>query len=400
MKLAEFLTGYIRKHGLRGRYAQHVTAHCREFVAFVDGRDLSEYTCEMLNAFAERLEAEGSKRTTQNKLVSVLAVLRAAASEAGRLDPFGKLVRNRVALAKRPRIIEPGPATPPRVPETVRELLDAYCLERGLCHNTVVQYSDSVRVFERFLCVLAAPLATLSAENINRFALWLEPCVRPRTVKNRVGNLSTLARAALDAGYIPALSKIVRVRVPQQVVRGFTPDEVRRLLIEAAKLNRSYPCGVPRALWWTALVRLNWDTGLRISDILTLRFTDLRDNRTISVSQQKTKRVVTSQLSDETVQCVAAIREPHRELILPWHARREALFKQFRMLAERAGVNGTTKFLRRGGATQMWKLRGPTAAARYLGHTDLTGSLAQRNYLDQSQVCELAPPPPLSDTLS
>lgn len=140
------------------------------------------------------------------------------------------------------------------------------------------------------------------------------------------------------------------------------------------------------------------DTCFRAGDLLDLKFSDLRPNRVVVKVQRKTGRQYAGRLRDETWNAVQRIREqgeqsPER-LIFCWAARREAFYKAFRELAEDAGVRGTSKYLRRARATDEFKRHGPAAAARVLGHADMTGQLAWRNYIDRSQLDSDLPMPP------
>lgn len=270
-------------------------------------------------------------------------------------------------------------------------LLAEYATRRGLRSNTVTQLRDTLRVFGRFVGSPEPATAELRAETVNRFADWLAMRVRPHTVRDRINNLRLLARAAR----LPDAGEIRTVRVPELVVRAFSPDDMRRLLDATARLRGHFPCGVLRREWWRAHLLVKWDTGLRVSDMLALRWSDLRPNLTLCITQRKTSDVILRSVGPQAWSALTAIREPQREVCFPWHARREAYFKAFRRLVRLAGLDaGTSKYIRRAGATQVWKHHGPAAAARYLGHADGTGALAWRNYIDRSQLDENLPLPP------
>src|SRR5437867_2543612 len=97
MTLTEYAQRYCRERRLCQRYAGHVLAHCTEFAAFADNREPADYAADELNAWASHLEAQGTaRRTVENKLGSVAAVLRAATGTASRVRPLGPIVRNRV----------------------------------------------------------------------------------------------------------------------------------------------------------------------------------------------------------------------------------------------------------------------------------------------------------------
>lgn len=285
---------------------------------------------------------------------------------------------------------------------TLKDYLHRYCLARHLKPNTILQMQTSVRQFEAF----AGPkkLAELSAEDVNRFAEHLRSKVKPRSIKAKLTNLMSLVNAALDEGVIETFGRVRHVRVPQAVVIAFTPEDVAKLLA-AARLIPGYNTrtGLKRADWWTAFLLLAWDTAFRLGDLLDLEFSDVRPSGVVAIAQQKTGRVMIGRLRPETLAAVTQLQEQgdsSRPYIFNWHTRREQFYKWFRKLCARAGVKGTSKYLRRSRATDECRRHGGigggglAAAAKVLGHADLTGALALRNYIDRSQLTEELPLPP------
>src|SRR5262245_39921668 len=88
--------------------------------------------------------------------------------------------------------------------------------------------------------------------------------------------------------------------------RPCTPNEFQRLLHVAERVTGSFGCGLSRRAFWKALLRLGWDTGLRMNHLLRLRYADLAGSH-LHFARPKTGRVIKCQLSEATVQCLQAV---------------------------------------------------------------------------------------------
>ena len=144
--------------------------------------------------------------------------------------------------------------------------------------------------------------------------------------------------------------------------------------------------GIKKSAYWEAFLRIGWDSGLRLGDLLALRKDHIKGDRLVVV-QHKTKFPKVSQLSAGTLVAITATFPPERDLLLPWPSVREKFYAAFRELVARANIQGTSRFIRRASATAIEALS-PGFGARHLGHQS-DPRLAARHYIDP----RLLPPP-------
>jgi integrase len=281
---------------------------------------------------------------------------------------------------------------------TLTDVLRRYCLEHDLADGSVEQLEIVVRQFDRFAG--DKPVEQITADTINEWLIHLATQKAPRTVRGKLMTLRTLLSAA---NVLHELGPIRRVKCPANCVEAFTPEEVAKLLSAAERVPGWFGrTGIKKSDWWSAFIRTAWDTAFRLGDLLEIQPKELKDRgeaKVVQHVQHKTGRPVTRRLQPSTweaIQSVLAQGMRDRAAVFPWAAVRYQFYVAFKKFAERAGVKGTSKYLRRARATDECRRNGgnPAAAARALGHADHTGALASRNYIDWSQVTDSLSLPP------
>jgi integrase len=149
---------------------------------------------------------------------------------------------------------------------------------------------------------------------------------------------------------------------------------------------------VPKSVVLLAWTLVGFETGLRFSDIHHLKRSDIR-NDTITVVCQKTGKLACRRISDE---CQRALYEMCRrspdETVFLWALSRRHAFVTWKKFLKWAGMEGSSKWLRRSGATAVESIS-PGAAQHFLGHS--SADLARRHYIDPSLLPPVISPPPL-----
>lgn len=267
----------------------------------------------------------------------------------------------------------------------LRDYLDRYNRAREIKPSTLEHYRWVIRSFERHNGQLRT--SQLSGQAVDDWLIWLRDNGRsPWTIKQRKISLLVLWRAAWSDGFAPPLEPVRRLRPLQHAPEAWTLDEVRAL-IAAAESYHSRP------LWTGSLIRVGYDTGLRLGDLLAVQVGQITSNL-LRVVQGKTGRPVVCQIRPETRQAVDAYIEAYRpETVLwPLWGRREALYRHIRAIVRQASIRpGTFRWLRRSAATQL-EIVSPGRGTELLGHASRATSEAW--YLDRSQF-GAAPLPPL-----
>jgi integrase len=236
--------------------------------------------------------------------------------------------------------------------------------------------------------------ADFTAEKVNAWltAMTTEGRLSRVTIKDYRRGIMILWRWGYEERRLEAPPmRVKRIKAPTPVPRGFTIAEMQRLLAAAGMLIHNYPCGVPRALWFVALLRTAWDTGFRPSDLMRLRLTDIGPDGRGAISQHKTGQPVTFQLHESTLAAIAATQPQQREFIFGGVVSRTKFYRAFGKISKAAGLVGATKTIRKGSASAVEAAQ-PGWGGRFLGH--MTPGIFERHYSDPRIVNVNRPVPP------
>lgn len=272
-----------------------------------------------------------------------------------------------------------------RAEKSIVEFVDEYDLERGLVKEAARQYRYAAKSISewagRDLCV-----HELDADTFNRWVRALsEGHLSPSTVANRRRHLLALWRAAADrnlADEPPRSRRLRPVKVPYAPPRAWTVDEIRELLATCSRLRRTRKGKVQRSVLWSLALRVAWESGMRLTDVLRLRVDEIQPDGLAVTGQSKTRRPIVFRLSEPTLALLRDSLATHpRPLVVPWTSTKESFRRQFALVVKRAGVRkGSWKWIRRASATDVEKAC-PGAGAAHLGHAH-GSAIAAKHYLD------------------
>ncbi|HEY5311923.1 MAG TPA: tyrosine-type recombinase/integrase, partial [Pirellulales bacterium] len=277
-----------------------------------------------------------------------------------------------------------------------------YASQRGIVQKSVYQFQVAVNSLNRWsgeplrLCDLTDEL----------FNDWLEHILgedsAPTTIRGRRTHALALWNAAWRAGLVPQKARNVRpVRCPWQPPVAWPHAEVCELLRAAECLRghtpsqrwlRSRVGSVERSTFWSLIVRVAWDTGLRLSDILTLTRGQVANDGTIQLVQSKTRRWHGARLHAGTLEAIAKRSLGAGELLFRWPSSREYFGREFREIVRLAGIPaGSFKKLRKSSASDV-EMRYPGCGAAHLGHV-VAKDIARNHYLDPRLTLATKPMP-------
>lgn len=232
--------------------------------------------------------------------------------------------------------------------------------------------------------------STLKDSSVN---LWLAGLKRSATTRANYRRMAlTLWRAALDHRLTEqSIGRVARVKAPVPPPVAWTKEELFRLLDAADAQVGHFRSGCPKALFWRGWILTGYYTGIRRGDLHGLKVEQYRAGR-LWVVQHKTGQPLGKILPPD---CATVLDELIRigdgNTIFWWALARKWCYIHFRRLLASAGMKGSTKWLRRSGATHV-EIDMPGSASRFLGH--LSPQLAQKHYLDQTQLADRIPFPP------
>jgi len=258
---------------------------------------------------------------------------------------------------------------------------------------TVEQHIIVIRRLCRHLC-RAAMLTDLNDELIAAHLQWaLQQGLARPTVNDARSYLLTLWRFAYKRKLVREWPLVDKLREYRRLPKAWTTTELERLLSAAAATPGMIE-RVPAGGWWTALLLVMYDTGVRRRAAFSIEreHVDL-DTGWLIVPAENQKQAVEQRfkLSDQTVDAIRRIWLPPRRLLFPWAFRKEQLYRHLKVILGRAGLpcGRADMFhkLRKTCASYIAKAAGLDAASRQLGHS---GVEVSKRYVDpqiaQSQI--------------
>lgn len=225
----------------------------------------------------------------------------------------------------------------------------------------------------------------------------LDRHLAPRTINSRRDRIHAFWSWLAKRGYLSTWPTTPPVDEPLRTPRAWTERQLRALF-NAAALERGTKKGVPKWQWWTLLLSLLWDSGERVSAILSAKWEHLDlETRWLHLPaeiRKGRKRDMIYRLSPETIAQLRMMRRRSPEFLLPPIYARCYLWQAFERLLKEAGlpVNRGSKFhrIRKSVASHFEAAGGD--AQRLLGHSSRA---ITEDYLDPA-ICV---PPQATDKL-
>lgn len=275
---------------------------------------------------------------------------------------------------------------------TLHALFDLYRSRRliGASPNTIKRYQVTLRHLTVFL-EHEAQTEDLTEDTVTLWIGWLtDKGCAPATVNGMLKGLLSLWRFACRRQLCGNWPEIQKLREPNRCPTSWSIDQLSRIL-ESCQKEQGTLTGVSAPAFWTAVVLLLYDTGMRPGAAWQLRQdnVDLIEGRAFVPAEiQKQKADQQFSLHPQTVDALKAIWEPERELVFPWLLHWQMRYSIFRRILKRAGLPSGRRDLfyriRRTAATQAEIAMGAGSATALLGHSD--PRVARAHYLDTSAM--------------
>jgi len=243
-------------------------------------------------------------------------------------------------------------------------------------YATTVGASHGYREQLVVLCKRLPRQATdLTVDKIDAYLTEALKHLAPSTVNNHRRMLCTLRRAALRDGLVDECTRPVRkVKYSLPVVRAWDHAEIRRLLSVAAQMpGGTLKC--PYSLLLPAWILFGYSSGLRLGDLLEVRWDQLRGN-TLALNLRKTGQLHCVVLDVSAMQAIGSLPRKGPKIFGSLVGRSRIIVGMRRLIKE-SGLSGSGKYLRRSSAT-FAEIAGIDATG-HLGHK--TPGM-KRHYLD------------------
>lgn len=185
---------------------------------------------------------------------------------------------------------------------------------------------------------------------------------------------------------------IMRVKVRKPPTQAWTVEQLQIAIKSTDRYTgRRTRAGAPLDLMMRTWILLAYESGARFGDVWSFRG-DQIEGDVLRWTQSKTGDALAKVLSPA---CLAVVRQMAKlsadGRIIGWACGRRMACRRMREHLDACGLKGTSKWLRRSGATHIEMLH-PGKATLHLGHR--TPTLAAQAYIDWGQVRKTTPVTP------
>lgn len=219
-------------------------------------------------------------------------------------------------------------------------LLDLYAPLKQLTDRTVELYRYTIEGYGEHL----GHQATVEDFDELKIMRFLTHRVRTRaaaTAAKDRAQLRALWEFAARRRIVDSWPTIPPVHVPERVPVCWLTEEMQRLMDSAAQETVDID-GIPAAKFWRALLLLAYDSGERITPMLSLRWRDVAGCNVLFVAETRKKKTrdILRAVSVECADAMLAIKGDRGpdDLVFPWPRTRSYIWKRLEIILQRAGL--------------------------------------------------------------
>lgn len=278
---------------------------------------------------------------------------------------------------------------------TLQDLLDDYYAPlRGISERTQRLYQMTIKSFGEHLG--CEPTTEHLAEMpVARFLAARLRSRSPATAKKDSAQIRALWQFAGSRGIVSSFPVMRPIHVPERVPSAWTTEEMEALL-ESARLHPGKVSGVPAGLYFAALILTCYETGERISAVLSLRWDDVRGGLvTFRAETRKNQtRDIVRGISPVVIEALEKIKTEN-PLVFPWDRCKANLWRHMGLILKRAKLpaDRKSKFHRLRKTCASYAAAAGLDPQRLLDHAS---PVTTRAYLDPRivttrQACEVLP---------
>lgn len=200
------------------------------------------------------------------------------------------------------------------------ELLEEYLVLNHSKDGTARLYRLAIRQFSLSL-LRRAEVEDLSEDRIaQHVARRLAKGTAAGTIAGEQRKLYALWRFACKQNYLKVWPSSKPIRVPQRIPRAWTAEELKKLF-SCTKFAEDVG-QVDGPLWWSALFSCLWDSGERITAMLSIRWDSVDlDGLTIYIPAEERKGETEDRvypIAEETAQLLRRLPREYRPFFWPY----------------------------------------------------------------------------------
>jgi integrase/recombinase XerD len=204
-----------------------------------------------------------------------------------------------------------GSASP--TADLIERFLDAVWMERGLSPNTLSAYRADLTALDRWLDARGVPLASAHRGDLLGFIAWrVESGARPRSTARQLSSFRRFYRHLLREAVLreDPTAQIAMPKIGRSLPRSLTEEEVEALL-DAPVIHD------PLGHRDRTMLEVLYATGLRVSELVNLKATQVNLNQGVLRIIGKGDRERLIPLGDEAVRWVTQfVRGARSEILL------------------------------------------------------------------------------------
>lgn len=256
-------------------------------------------------------------------------------------------------------------------------------VERGLAENTVRSYSRDLIRLVTYLDEKSLTLHGLNREVLNSYLLRLKEGLSNRTVSRHISTLRTFFRFLVEEGVfqVNPARLLESPKLSRKLPGTLSPSEVERLLGQPEPVE-------PRGQRDAAMLELLYATGLRVSELVTLKLSNINLEsgyvRTIGKGSkerivpmgEKARKALLTYIEDGRPRLARRLRTAHVFLnYLGKRLTRQGFWKILKGYARQAGIKHevTPHSLRHSFASHLLEAGADLRSVQMmLGHSDIS----------------------------
>lgn len=265
--------------------------------------------------------------------------------------------------------------------DSLARIAERYCGAKVLCDEHAAQVRR-----------VAARCGKMTVETINAYLKRRLEEVSATTAKNERGLLLALWRYAYETRLRDDLPRgVVKIKPPRKPTVAWTVEDLKRLLAAADATSGILRSGLRRSEFLRAWILIGYASGARFGDIWRFGRQHL-DGDVLRWTQSKTGEPISKILDKATLRAIEAVlRHSPDGRIVGWACSRGQAMRIMRSFLDNCGLAGSSKWLRRSGATHV-EIAQPGFGRHHCGHR--TASMVEKHYLDWGQIRRNSPVPP------
>lgn len=240
---------------------------------------------------------------------------------------------------------------------------------------------------------IAGRCRDISKERVNAYLQARLKVISSLTCRAERTVLLTLWRWAWENEIVENQPRgVMRIKTSKPPTQAWTVEQLRHAIAMTSKCDTTrLRSGASLGQFLRAWILLGYEAGARRGDLFSMTREHI-DGDTLRWTQHKTGDPIVKVLSPACLEAVGAMLAASPDgTILGWVCKRRRAMSVMKAHLKQCGLSGTSKWLRRSGATHI-EMVAPGKASLHLGHR--TATLAAQAYIDWGQVRKTTPVTP------